>query len=190
MKRKQSRKSDGMNLEDVLGAYYDKVYSLALFRVGNVRSAEDITREVFSRVVEESDTYKPEKTAFSTWIFTIVLGIIKSFYQRKPTEFYIEDGFNREGEYVALYRAVASLKGCRKEAVLLKYAAGLSNAQVAEILKLSAANVRDVLERAKKDLKIDISFIELAAHPCEAVKKAVFERIINSNKLSSGGVLH
>jgi hypothetical protein len=23
MKRKQSRKSDGMNLEDVLGAYYD-----------------------------------------------------------------------------------------------------------------------------------------------------------------------
>lgn len=52
-----------------------------------------------------------------------------------------------------LYLAVQKLKSVEKEVVVLYYFAGLTQAEIAEILKLSYGNTRVILYRAKQNLK-------------------------------------
>ena len=52
-----------------------------------------------------------------------------------------------------LYLAIQKLKDTEKEAVVLYYFAGLTQAEIGKILKLSYGNTRVILYRAKKNLK-------------------------------------
>ena len=154
-----------MDLENIFNTYYDKIYSFTLLRVGNIQNAEDIASDVFVRVVEKIDTYRPEKAALSTWIFSIAINEIKMYYRgRKVTgsldELYkladrlnIEEELLRQDERVHLCQAISELNDRQKNAVLLKYFAGLSNRQVSEIMGLSETNVETILYRAKIILK-------------------------------------
>jgi RNA polymerase sigma-70 factor (ECF subfamily) len=61
--------------QDALGELYDRysrlVFSLALNAVGDHASAEEITLDVFTRVWEKADTYRPERAQVSTWLTSI-----------------------------------------------------------------------------------------------------------------------
>jgi RNA polymerase sigma-70 factor (ECF subfamily) len=161
--------SDGRPCEtdtdSIFNTYYDKIYSFILLRVKNTHDAEDIASDVFVKVVEKLDTYKPEKAAFSTWIFTIALNEIRMHYRGRrigystdnieeiADQLNIEDELlNREG-LTRLYRAMSGLKDNQRKVLSLRYFGGLSNREVAEILDMSVTNVETVLYRAKIFLK-------------------------------------
>jgi RNA polymerase sigma-70 factor (ECF subfamily) len=179
-----------MSLDEILDSYYDKIYSFALFRVGSVHDAEDIASEVFVKAAEKLNSYKPEKIAFPTWIFAITLNTIRKYYRKKTRCVSIEK-FNRvesqtgaegklllQGEQARLYQTVALLKGSQKEAVLLKYLGGLTDAQVAELLKLSQTNIKTILVRARKSLSVlKVASSSLNIRSDEKARKAVYKRM-------------
>ena len=61
--------------QDALSVLYDRyerlVFSLALHIVRDHGTAEEITLDVFSRVWEKADTYRPELAQVNTWITSI-----------------------------------------------------------------------------------------------------------------------
>jgi len=154
-----------MNLDEIFNSFYDKIYSFTLMRVGNVHDAEDIASDVFVKVVEKLDTYKPEKAAFSTWIFTIALNQIKKHYRGYKNnssindadelagQFVIDEDLLRDDERVCLSHAFSELDEREKEIVYLKYFGELSSRRIAEIMDLSETNVRVILCRAIKNMK-------------------------------------
>lgn len=58
--------------EDALGELYDRyhrlIYSIALNVVGRPEDAEEITLDVFTRVWEKADTFRPERAKVTTWL--------------------------------------------------------------------------------------------------------------------------
>ena len=154
-----------MNLNDIFNSFYNKIYSFTLMRVGNVHDAEDIASDVFVKVAEKLDTYKPEKAAFSTWIFTIALNEIKLYYRgRKPVyslddacevadRFVIDEELLRRDELVCLNHALSELDEKQREVVYLKYFGELPSRRIAEIMDLSETNVGVILHRSKIILK-------------------------------------
>jgi RNA polymerase sigma-70 factor (ECF subfamily) len=58
-----------------LGELYDRysrlVFSLALNMVGDHATAEEITLDVFVRIWEKADTYRPERARVNTWLVSI-----------------------------------------------------------------------------------------------------------------------
>jgi RNA polymerase sigma-70 factor (ECF subfamily) len=60
---------------DALSVLYDRyktlVFSLAVNIVGSPEAAEDITLDVFTKVWEKADTYRPEKATVKRWISSI-----------------------------------------------------------------------------------------------------------------------
>ena len=60
---------------EALGELYDRynrlVFSLALAIVGDDATADDITLEVFTRVWQQSETYRAEKAKVTTWMTAI-----------------------------------------------------------------------------------------------------------------------
>jgi len=154
-----------MDLIDIFDSFYDKIYSFTLLRVGNVHDAEDLSSDVFVKVVEKLYTYNSEKAAFSTWIFTIALNEIKMHYRRSKKvcslddinelagQLNIEDDLLQHEERVSLLRAIDELDERRKNVVVLKYFSGLSDRQVAEAMKLSEKNVGVILSRTRRILQ-------------------------------------
>jgi len=154
-----------MKPEEIFDAFYDRIYSFTLLRVGNVHDAEDLTSNVFIKVVEKLDTYRPEKAAFSTWIFTIALNEIRMYYRgRKITRplddiYEVADQVDIEGdllqreECVWLIKAINELDERRKSIILLRYFGDLTDRQIAETLNLSEKNVGVILSRTRRILK-------------------------------------
>jgi RNA polymerase sigma-70 factor (ECF subfamily) len=60
---------------DALGVLYERysrlVFSLAWNLVGDQATAEEITLDVFTRIWEKAETYRPEQAKVSTWLTSI-----------------------------------------------------------------------------------------------------------------------
>ncbi|MCL2221630.1 MAG: sigma-70 family RNA polymerase sigma factor [Oscillospiraceae bacterium] len=164
---------------EIFDSFYDKVYSFTLLRVGNIHDAEDIASDVFVKIVAKLGTYDPEKAALSTWIFTIALNEIRTYFRRRKVVISIDDIHELIGqfdpeqrllhreEYMKLYSAIRKLDDRQKNIVLLKYFGGVPNTQIAEMLGLSESNVGFILHRARKFLKnslVSSDELEFAAH--------------------------
>ena len=151
--------------EEIFNNFYRRIYSFTLMRVCNVHEAEDLTSNVFVKVVEKLDTYNPSIAAFSTWIFTIALNEIRMFYRRNKflcslddinetaNQMDIEDSLLLYEERSMLLKAVEELDKRRKNIILLKYFDEMTDRQIADVMNLSEKNIGVILTRTRKDLK-------------------------------------
>jgi len=60
----------------------DAVYRFALARTGTRQHAEDLTSEVFIRVVESLPRYDPSRGAFRAWLYGIARHVCADFWRR------------------------------------------------------------------------------------------------------------
>lgn len=154
-------------LEELFDTYYDKVYAFLYARTGNTALAEDLASQTFVKIAENHHTYRKEKGALSTWIFTIALNEIRSHFRRQKgketaalddlpelpgsedTESeYIQDETRRE-----LFSLLRGLDERQRNVVTLKYYGGLSGREIGKLVGLSESNVSTILNRAIKKLK-------------------------------------
>lgn len=153
------------DLADIFEAYYDRIYSYALFRVQSIADAEDIASNVFLKAAEHIDLYDAGKASVSTWLFTIAQNTVKDHYRTRHTtvsEDEIEElpaGDDPEQRVLAnerakeLYAAIAKLDERQRDIVLMRYYGGMSSKEIAAVLKLSETNAETILSRAKKILR-------------------------------------
>ena len=64
------------------------------------------------------------------------------------------DGILKEEKSKILYRAMNSLERRKREILLMQYFGGLSQKEIAAILKITPENVRVLSYRAKRELRI------------------------------------
>lgn len=62
---------DFRSLETLHDRYRPSIYSYFYYRVAEVATAEDLTSEVFVRMVEKIDTYEPRGRPFLSWLYAI-----------------------------------------------------------------------------------------------------------------------
>jgi len=64
-------------------AHTDAVFNYCLFRTGNRPVAEDLTADAFERAWRARHRYRPERAAFSTWLFTIARRVVIDWQRRQ-----------------------------------------------------------------------------------------------------------
>lgn len=61
--------------KDALAAVYDhylpRLYKYMRYRVGDINEAEELTSQVFERVLTKIGSYRPERGSFAGWLFAI-----------------------------------------------------------------------------------------------------------------------
>lgn len=145
--------------------YYPRVYRYVYHRVGHVTDAEDISALVFMKALEGLPAYQVRRTGFAPWIFRITRNAVVDHYRRgrKQVSFDVLDHQSPHGDPVSqaegnetaeeLRRLVYHLSEEQREVVLLRYAAELSFAEIADILKKNEPAVRMLLHRGLRKLK-------------------------------------
>ena len=153
--------------ESYYNTYYPQVYKYICRKISDPVQAEDLAMDAFVVCLQKFDTFDPQKASFGTWLYVIVNNKLKNFYRdRKPTE-ELDDAIplphTFEDDIVAaaylgnmrqaLYLALQSLPETERKLVIYKHLKNKTADEIAEIMNMTAVNVRVRLSRALKKLK-------------------------------------
>lgn len=157
------------------------VYSFAYYRLGNHHDAEDLTEQVFvqayrhfAKAVEQADG-RPLRP----WLIRIAQNLAINLYRdrsRKPqaplesagevtTGHDTEELVEVRAELAEVLQEVARLSDDRREALIMRFALGMDNREIARALGKTEGATKVLLHRAIKQLEAQIK--ANAAEPVE-----------------------
>ena len=140
----------------------DRVYSLALRLTGNPSEAADLTQEVFLKLLTRLSQFRSD-ARFSTWLHRIVVNAFLD--RRRSTRRMValteatptgagsgeRDAQRRETARL-LAEGVAGLEPTLRVPLVLRFVAGLSYEEIAEVLEMPLGTVASRLSRALRVL--------------------------------------
>ena len=127
--------------------YYDQILRYVAFKCGNQLEAEDLTGEVFLKMIESIDKFKFKGFPFTSWLYRIAHNTVIDNFRRKgrrptvPLDEMIADttagdsDLERHAEISwtmrEVVRAMEDLTDLQREVITLRFAGGLSVAETA-----------------------------------------------------------
>jgi RNA polymerase sigma-70 factor (ECF subfamily) len=157
---------------DPLAAIYEQnvasVWRYARARVPDHADAEDVTSEVFARAARAWDRYDPSRGSVAAWLAGIAHHVVADWWRGRAPELPVahmvdraDAGPSPEGvveakdDAAGLHRALdaAGLTEREREAVALRFGAGLSSGEVGSVLGVSDAGARMLVYRAVGKLR-------------------------------------
>jgi RNA polymerase sigma-70 factor, ECF subfamily len=156
--------------------YVTPVYNYVFYRMSNRAEAEDMTARVFYQALTHLDRYVHRGAPFSAWLFRIAHNLVANWYrdrqsrqtfsldgavlERASEEEGLDDQASNREEVRELRAAVARLSPDRQQLLVLKYAQGMSNAEVGEITGRSEGAVKALLHRTFLSLRTELVRVE------------------------------
>ncbi|KAA6317847.1 ECF RNA polymerase sigma factor SigW [termite gut metagenome] len=156
-----------------LDRYSRSLYLFTLQIISSPLDAEELVQDVFMKAFRNLSGYRSE-CSFSTWLYRIAYNTaISAVRKKKQKFFYMEENISdnvpddksdelfystdNEEELEKLVRTLDLLEAEEKAVITLFYYEEKPITEIAEILKLSPANVKVKLHRIRKKLYILIN---------------------------------
>jgi RNA polymerase sigma-70 factor (ECF subfamily) len=163
------RRGDREAFAAIVKLYERRLFALALMMTRDPAGAEEVAQDAFVRAFLHLDAYD-ERRPFYPWLSTIAVRLAQNWLVRRtrvtgreaseidahtaatgapdPLHDLIEDESDR-----TLWRAVSALPSGERTAVFLHYRQGLSVAEIASALGVTAGTVKTQLFRARRSLR-------------------------------------
>ncbi len=145
---KQAQAGDSSAFAQLYEMYYDPIYRYVSFKCGNQLEAEDLSGEVFLKMLESIHTFKFRGFPFTSWLYRIAHNVVVDYFRRRgrrptvPLDNAItaasdaHTDLEKLAEVSIAIREVVSamdnLTDLQREVITLRFAAGLSIAETAK----------------------------------------------------------
>jgi RNA polymerase sigma-70 factor (ECF subfamily) len=154
----QARAGDSTAVGYLYEHYVDRIYRYVLLKIGDPHEAEDLTGQVFVRMIEAIGSFQWQGVSFQSWLYRIAHNLVVDHLRQRtrrpqvalePLEgTLLADGDDpytwaeaadfRDHLRVALGR----LTDLQAQVIALKFGGGLSNAEVGRVLGRSEGAVK------------------------------------------------
>ncbi len=154
------------SFESLYRKTFPRVYGYVASLVRDRAAAEDVTAQVFERAYRRRRSFRASRGTHEAWLFGIARNAALDELRRRKRRVALEaepadDSLAVTPEdqaELALRRetvraALAGLSGHERDLVALKFAGGLSNAEIARVLGTSESNVGTRLHRTIEKLR-------------------------------------
>lgn len=148
--------------------YLPKVFNRVKSKVP-LQYAEDVTQEIFIAVVRSLAHFE-QRSRFSTWLYTIVNRQIADFYRQRYRDHSnnqtidledaenlaipaVDDDYDQCDDRAAIQKGLHSLADHYQEVILMRFADGLTFAEIAEKRGQSLEATKSVYRRALQALR-------------------------------------
>ncbi len=154
---------------DLYRAHLRDVYSYAYYRVGNHHDAEDLTEQTFLQAYRHFERAQRESDGrpLRPWLIRIAHNLAANLYRdrsRKPASpiedstpladpHTTEDLVEEREELSRILAGVRELPGDRREALIMRFALGMDNREIARALGRSDGATKVLIHRAIKQLE-------------------------------------
>jgi RNA polymerase sigma-70 factor (ECF subfamily) len=156
--------------EEAWGELYDRyaprMYAYIYRRVGHAATAEDLTGELFLRVVRSIRNGQAWRNSFSAWLYRIAHNLVVDHHRRLPEQPHQPAEASIEGDSGDLATALEGrvareqlraaarcLTPEQQEVLALRYGEGLTSAETGRILNKSTGAVEALQRRALASLR-------------------------------------
>ncbi len=137
-------------------AYFDKIYRYVAIRVRNETEAEDLTQQVFMKMLESISTFKYKGLPFSSWIYRIAHNQVVDFLRQQNKKATLDiEGLplpdagddpqhlmEQQVDIDQLKLATQKLTSAQQEVLSLRFACELSIAECANTMGKSEGAIK------------------------------------------------
>ena len=159
--------------ESLFEQYKNLVYRTAYLMLEDGDEAEEALQEVFLQVYRAIDSYRPEKGAFTTWLYRVTANHCTNRRRKKkfiqgPLSWldlsWREGSVNIEShldQKEPIEQALQRLSGKVRDVIILRYYGDLSYAEIAESLKIPVGTVKSRLDWGLRELRRELRLTEI-----------------------------
>jgi RNA polymerase sigma-70 factor (ECF subfamily) len=162
-------RSDKATFVQLYRRHYDAVFRYCAHRLFDRASAEDVTSEVFLKMVENFHGFRGNDTQFRNWLYRIATNAVNNHMRRmnrhnsllraarEQTNSGVADCGESPESLALLKEAMLSLKPRYQTIITLRFFENLKLTEIADILGSSPGTVRSQLARALVKLREKMS---------------------------------
>jgi RNA polymerase sigma-70 factor, ECF subfamily len=164
---KRARRGDDDAIRLIYEQYFPPIYQFIRMRVDEIEIAEDITSEVFLKLVAALRGKNAPKHSLRGWLFRVARNILFDHYGRErrftqtileewvamPAETGPELQFIREMDNERCRKAIQELPLSQQEVVILRFSQSLSLQETADIMGRNTNTIKQLQFRAVNNLR-------------------------------------
>ncbi len=170
--RRAQSTGDPTAFEELYTLYADRIYRFLLVRLQDVDLAEELTSQVFLRLIERIHQYRVQPrdnvAIFSGWLYQIARHLLTDTYRAEsrratvPLDKAMHLASSQEAPHDAVERkltmervvaALANLNERQQQVITLRFLEGRSVAETARIMDLTEGAVKALQHRALRNLQ-------------------------------------
>lgn len=164
-----AQRGDAAACAALYSRHYDAVYRYCYYRLSEAALAQDLTADVFVRMVERLETYQRRGRPLLAWLYAVARNLISDHFRsalrradvplHQTASLAPEDGegmvanVHNRLEADRLARAMRYLTEDQRQVILLKFIEDLGNTEIAVILSKSEGAVKSLQHRALHTLR-------------------------------------
>jgi RNA polymerase sigma-70 factor (ECF subfamily) len=157
-------RKDWNTFEHYYNQFIGPIYRYIALRVSNRGEAEDLTSEIFLKVLEHFEDYDQTRP-FSNWIYTIAHNHVINYFKQHKTTLSLEDieqlklpsniaaEYEIQDEMERVQKTMKQLSHEKQQLIEMRYMAGYSYKQMGEILEKEENTVKVATFRSIDELK-------------------------------------
>jgi RNA polymerase sigma-70 factor (ECF subfamily) len=163
----RAQQGDRDALEELYLLHFDRIYSYLHMSVGNRHDAEDLTTQVFVKMLESIGKFRWRSAPFSAWLFRIAHNLAMDHFRAnkrwQPEEEVPEpdpgEGSAAEEEALesigrqSMLELIENLSQEQQQVLTLKFVFNFSNADAATILEKTEGAIKSLQHRALASLQ-------------------------------------
>ena len=160
-------KGDRLAIESLYALHVDRIYRFVLFKVRNESDAEDITGDIFVKMVEHLPRYQWQNVPFQAWLYRIAHNQVITHYRRASIRQsttidemdFADPQSGPEGMVehklvmAEVFEAAKKLPEAQRRVIELRFGADRSVRETAQILNKSENNVKVLQHKALQRLQ-------------------------------------
>lgn len=146
--------------------YHERIFRYLAYRVGDVQTAEDLTEEVFVRMMHALPNFRQQQGTFQAWLFQIARNLAIDHHRKASRRQHValsgalksrmpgpEAAAALSLDSDILRRALQTLPVAQMEVVILRIIAEMPIAEVAEAIGRSENAVKGLQRRGLENLR-------------------------------------
>ena len=166
----KAKNGDAQVLTELYEKHRVSVFRYFFYQVGDKQAAEDLTSEVFVRMLGSIENYRPSSVPFKAWLFKIARNMVADYYRSKKHVYLlplVEDTpavgdavtTSVEGHLTSerLVNALRSLNQSQREVIILRFVNRQPINQVAKMMNKSENSIKGLQRRALLTLRETLS---------------------------------
>ncbi len=160
--------NDPAAFAELYSACFPAVFQYIQFRCDNAATVQDLTAQVFEKVLQRLPEYRSNGAPFEAWLFAIARNTVTDWQRRqrfrrgmpwdglsklRSADPAPEEAALQVEERRQLVAALAQLSGRERDLLGLRFASGLKNCEIARVAGLDENHVAVLIFRALRKLR-------------------------------------
>lgn len=162
----QAREYNAQALAEIYDRYAESIYRYLYRYLGDAAQAEDLTSEVFLKLLQVLNTRQAPRDRLQGWLYRVAHNLAMDWFRResKTAHWTLDERLVAEGDAPPtaveklqtrqqLLAAIGQLTLDQQQVILLRFGEGLKIAEVSQLLDKSEGAVKIMQHRAIKRLR-------------------------------------